>query len=345
MKFDSIPAEMREEKNWIASENKQPRAPWVGHAKSVDPTDPANFTDFDEARRWCEMTHWIPGFQLSRTPFVAVDLDDCRDPETGAIEPWAQDIIDRLDSVAMVSPSGTGIHVYVRGELDPNLRNKSHDDGVKVELYDRDRYVRVSGDLLPDSPAEVRERQSVLDELQEEHMDPDGSTVSADGVLTPPTSNRSSTDDSGFYDLRVTDIYTLPVGENIEHPEHGSHTGANFKIHPNGETAICWHGGHSLGKGDGCGLNAQQLLAIRATGRACDDVRRNWQDDDELFFEAWKEAVERHGVDPHPVPYRVIRLMADRLGLNMQGGGAFLARETRRALRDDYGLSINPARR
>lgn len=40
------------------------------------------------------------------------DLDACRDPDTGAIELWAQAVIDRFDTYAEVSPSGTGVKLF-----------------------------------------------------------------------------------------------------------------------------------------------------------------------------------------------------------------------------------------
>ena len=47
-------------------------------------------------------------------PFAFVDLDHCRNRETGEIEPWALAIISRLNSYTEVSPSGTGLHILDR---------------------------------------------------------------------------------------------------------------------------------------------------------------------------------------------------------------------------------------
>ena len=41
-----------------------------------------------------------------------IDLDSCRDPQTGSMEPWALDVIKRLGSYTEVSPSGTGVKVF-----------------------------------------------------------------------------------------------------------------------------------------------------------------------------------------------------------------------------------------
>ena len=46
-------------------------------------------------------------------PFAGIDIDDCRDPETGVIAPWAQEIIDALPTYWEVSPSGTGVKGWV----------------------------------------------------------------------------------------------------------------------------------------------------------------------------------------------------------------------------------------
>ena len=43
---------------------------------------------------------------------AGIDLDACRDKGAGAIEPWAQEIIDRFATYAEISPSGTGVKVF-----------------------------------------------------------------------------------------------------------------------------------------------------------------------------------------------------------------------------------------
>jgi len=87
-------------------------------------------------------------------PIVGVDLDDCRDPETGDVDDAALDIIGRLDSYTEVSPSGTGYHVLITGEL-PDGRNRRG----SVELYDTARFFTVTGDHVERTPTRVARRQ------------------------------------------------------------------------------------------------------------------------------------------------------------------------------------------
>jgi hypothetical protein len=41
-----------------------------------------------------------------------VDLDSCRNPETGEIDPWVQDVIDRFKTYTEISPSQTGVKLF-----------------------------------------------------------------------------------------------------------------------------------------------------------------------------------------------------------------------------------------
>src|SRR3954452_8436317 len=53
---------------------------------------------------------------------VGVDLDGCRDPDTGDLKPWAFEIVRALDTYTAVSPSGTGVKIYLQVERAPELR-------------------------------------------------------------------------------------------------------------------------------------------------------------------------------------------------------------------------------
>ena len=84
-------------------------------------------------------------------PLIGVDLDDCRDPETGKPTAWASQIISQLDSYTEVSPSGTGYHILVTGAL-PDGRNRAGD----LELYDRSRFLHHRQVLYDSAPLSGR---------------------------------------------------------------------------------------------------------------------------------------------------------------------------------------------
>jgi putative DNA primase/helicase len=80
----------------------------------------------------------------SADPFVGIDLDDCRDPETGEISRWARRIISSVqEGYVELSPSGTGIHIIVEGVVRGGGMRKG-----KAEMYGRDRFFTITGKIL-----------------------------------------------------------------------------------------------------------------------------------------------------------------------------------------------------
>jgi len=77
-------------------------------------------------------------------PFCGIDLDHCRDPQTGAISDQALDVLTALDGYAELSVTGSGVHVIVRASLGDLGGKKSS----FVEIYDRARYFAMSGHRL-----------------------------------------------------------------------------------------------------------------------------------------------------------------------------------------------------
>lgn len=108
-----------------------------------------------------------------------IDLDGCRDPETGAVAQWAQSIIDRFRTYTEVSPSGTGVKLFLRGKSPLQKGKKKTVDAERIgnktpgiELYDHGRYFTVTGWQVNGTPASVEDRQSELDEFCREQWPP-----------------------------------------------------------------------------------------------------------------------------------------------------------------------------
>ncbi len=102
---------------------------------------------------------------------AGVDLDTCRDPETGRIEQWALAVLEQLDPTYVeVSPSGTGIKVFclldpadvpaLRGAMGTMHGKQFKRDGGEhppaIELHISHRYFAVTGDYLAGTPGELR---------------------------------------------------------------------------------------------------------------------------------------------------------------------------------------------
>jgi hypothetical protein len=70
----------------------------------------------------------------------------------GSIDKWARWIAAKLDSYTEISPSGTGLHILVRGVLTGNRRRMG-----QTEVYKDGRYFTVTGVRLDGSPEEIEE--------------------------------------------------------------------------------------------------------------------------------------------------------------------------------------------
>jgi len=164
-----------------------------------------------------------------------------------------------------------------------------HPSGNRYGPLQGDGISRIEKDVLLDS----------IDEYIKPKRPKTYTTRNYDGSRTPEDSRYE------FYTLDANDVLPwLQTGERIAHPVHGSETGSNFMKNEDGETFTCWR--HNYGGTQGCGLNAQQLLAVEATDRDCDDVRRNWSGDDTLHYKAWCMAIDKGFVGTHAVPWRVL---------------------------------------
>ena len=100
------------------------------------------------------------GFVLTASdPFVGIDIDNCVSSD-GGITAFAQEIIDKMDSYTEISPSGTGIRIFVKGSSPVDGYKKAE---LGLEVYQSKRYLTVTGNALCNRP--IRETQQELDWL------------------------------------------------------------------------------------------------------------------------------------------------------------------------------------
>jgi hypothetical protein len=95
-------------------------------------------------------------------PFTGIDIDNCRNPDTGQIAEWAWEIIRGLNTYTEVSPSGTGVHVILRGKLPVSKGNQVAHENGKVEMFSRARYFTFTGIHVEGTPTEIFDRQIEL---------------------------------------------------------------------------------------------------------------------------------------------------------------------------------------
>jgi len=195
----SIPQELRAAKAWVlwkeepvlADDGKPETDPDTGRPKMTkkpyradDPsrlastTDPSTWAYFDAAvaaaQGDCGIGVVVGGVAED---LVGGDIDGCRDPKTGEVEPWAMEWIKALGTYTEVSPSGTGVRFFAFGKW-PSSKHKTpakdsdgkplpkHPSGKKreFEVYDKEspRYLTVTGRHLDGTPTTINRRDEAL---------------------------------------------------------------------------------------------------------------------------------------------------------------------------------------
>jgi len=171
----AIPDEPKRYPQWVAwryearsdpkaKPKKPPYSPQTG--SKLKGRTPAELGTFEQAVALAQNRgmNGVGFFLTQDDPFTAVDLDGCVDPQTGEIEPWAVEIIERLDSYTEASPSGTGVRLLCKAK-----KPGPHSRRGKVEVYDRNQYITITGSVIG-GRSNIRERQDVLTELYRDHL-------------------------------------------------------------------------------------------------------------------------------------------------------------------------------
>jgi putative DNA primase/helicase len=98
-------------------------------------------------------------------PYTGGDIDNCRNPQTGKIDPWAMEIIKNLNTYSEISPSGTGIRWFAEGRLNERGRKKGN-----IEAYFSHRFLTITGAHLEGTPTTIEKRQNELDSFYHKYF-------------------------------------------------------------------------------------------------------------------------------------------------------------------------------
>jgi putative DNA primase/helicase len=159
--LDHLPSELTSIDRWIAWR-------WNGDKKVPlgKVNDPATWARYDDARARAPQNGGV-GIVLGDLGdgrrLGGVDLDACRDPETGELAAWARKIISAFASYSEISPSETGVKIFafgapqkLPGHVLPMPGERINGKAPQAEVYVGGRFFTVTGERLPDAPNEVR---------------------------------------------------------------------------------------------------------------------------------------------------------------------------------------------
>lgn len=179
--FDKIPTALKQRDQWVLwrSEGRngdETKVPYSVDGRKARANDPATWSSFETVVSVFNGGKYTGiGFEFSADdPFVGIDLDGCRNAETGELAEWAKEVIRLLNTYGEVSPSQTGVKLFAIGKL-PELTWKKRtldepklsDKTPAIELYDSGRYFAVTGQRGDRSEHEPQERQAEVSTLVE----------------------------------------------------------------------------------------------------------------------------------------------------------------------------------
>jgi hypothetical protein len=145
----AIPAELQAGKRFVVwrmerRDGEPTKIPYNVSGERAKSNDPATWATFEDAVLAYALSSEFAGLgiMLAGGEIACIDLDHCRDPETGVIDEPAAAVIRELASYTEVSPSGAGVHIFVFGTPPSGRRRAGY-----VEMYGPNdhRYITLTG--------------------------------------------------------------------------------------------------------------------------------------------------------------------------------------------------------
>jgi len=151
--YANIPAEMRAAKNWLVyrledgKDGKKDKIPY-NPRNGRKANNPSLGVSFEEACAHVASYHGL-GFYVE-SPYLVIDIDACVDKNTGVVADYAADIIREMGSFSELSPSGTGVHVWAKGEKPGAACRRG------IEIYSTKHFMTVTGVQIPGTPSVLK---------------------------------------------------------------------------------------------------------------------------------------------------------------------------------------------
>lgn len=155
--YNNIPSELKQYPNWVLRKNKVPYSVTRLGKKWQSLEDCGVYEDVIQALE-CGDYDGI-GFQLSNSPYTVIDLDHCIDENGDITNDRVIDLLEEVASYWEYSPSGTGLHIWLKGETPKAVKNSP----LGFEMYSKGRYITMTGNTP--TGGDIVENQPLIDKL------------------------------------------------------------------------------------------------------------------------------------------------------------------------------------
>lgn len=171
-RFQHIPSEMIAFNQWVVwaleprpGSDKPTKMPYTKSGQRASVSDPSTWMSYHDAISYLiqsrisgnEAVQGI-GFVLTKAdPFVFIDLDKTDEPVNIELQRQIKEAF--ADTYMELSPSGQGVHIIARGGIESGKRK------FACEMYDSDRYMTMTGNIIGDCQTISGKYQHVIDSL------------------------------------------------------------------------------------------------------------------------------------------------------------------------------------
>ena len=239
--FDGVPAELTDRDRWMlydtsADTERRPFG-WNERSGSLDRRaswkNDDDLLSFDQAREAASSkeTYGIGYVLHDDDPFVAIDIDRGID-DGGQAKEWLPKLAPFLgETYTDLSPSGTGIHLWYRGDIPEGWEDQHVTDGEHegVEAFDG-RFVTVTGDRPPapwgdraDTIAPIDDADEWLGDAWENLNDGQAPPWKGEPAARTPGESRSNPVPSGEFDGNGDWFGEAEAREALEHIDPDIH--------------------------------------------------------------------------------------------------------------------------
>lgn len=209
---ENIPAELRNLPQFVCwhyfERNGKRTKPPVdaksnGQILPAKSNDPATWSSFDVAVATAQRLN-LAGIGLALAEndgLTGLDLDHVFDPETGELDPLANEVLSRFaGTYTEVSPSGNGLRIWCYGKPARSGKCVGKIKWLEVYSHPSNRYLTVTGNHWPNSAGAVTDQQDALNWLHERFMQESTGTREPSQPLASPPVESMPLDDVALVD-------------------------------------------------------------------------------------------------------------------------------------------------
>ncbi len=171
--YETVPKELKDLPNWVGwkLETRAGNLTKVPYSKTgvrASPIDPSQWRNFTDVCNIISSKEKGIGFVFDGNGIVGIDLDHCFNLD-GTVKKEFLEILSTLISYTEVSPSGNGLHIFIKCKKHPYYyrdaptekypEGKEHFGRKKddLEVYSKERYFTITGIKWNGCPLEIKE--------------------------------------------------------------------------------------------------------------------------------------------------------------------------------------------